>query len=54
MRHVRKILQSLKKTNLRIKSDKSEFYVQNMQFLGFIIMFQKFRINFKKIKAVII
>ena len=52
MQHVRKILQALKKADLRIKSDKSEFHVQNVQFLEFIITFQRFRMNFKKIEAV--
>ena len=53
MQHVRKVLQALKKADLRIKSDKSEFHVQSVQFLEFIITFQKLRINFKKIEAVI-
>ncbi len=37
VQHVRKILQTLKEVNLRIKSEKSEFHVQNVQFLKFII-----------------
>ena len=53
MQHVRKVLQTLKEADLRIKSDKSEFHVQSMQFLGFIITFQELRMNFKKIEAVI-
>ena len=53
MQYVRKILQILKKTDLRIKSDKSEFHVQSVQFLGFIIMFQELQINFKKIEVVV-
>ena len=53
MQHVCKILQILKKADLRIKSGKSEFYVQSVQFLEFIITSQKFRINFKKIETVI-
>ena len=52
MQHVRKILQTLKKADLRIKSDKNEFHVQNVQFLEFIITFQRFKINIKKIKTV--
>ena len=52
VQHVRKILQVLKETDRRIKSDKSEFHVQSMQFLEFIITFQKLKINLKKIKAV--
>ena len=53
VQHVRKILQTLKKTDLRIKSDKSEFHVQSVQFLEFIITSQELRMNFKKIEAVI-
>ena len=52
VQHVRKILQVLKEVNLRIKSDKSEFYVQSMQFLEFIITSQRLKMNLKKIKAV--
>ncbi len=52
MQHVKKVLQTLKKVNLRIKSEKSEFHVQSVQFLKFIVMFQSLRINLKKIKAV--
>ena len=53
MQHVRKILQILKKTNLRIKSSKSKFHVQNIQFFEFIITFQRFKMNLKKIETVI-
>ena len=53
MQHVQKVLQVLKKADLQIKSDKNKFHVQNVQFLEFIITFQKLRINFKKIEAVI-
>ena len=52
MQHVRKVLQTLKEADLRIKSGKSEFHVQNVQFLEFIVTSQKLRMNFKKIEAV--
>ncbi len=52
VQHVKKILQTLKKVDLRIKSGKSEFHVQNVQFLRFIIMSQSLRMNSKKIEAV--
>ncbi len=52
MQHVKKVLQTLKKVDLRIKSGKSEFHVQSVQFLRFIVMFQSLRMNLKKIKAV--
>ncbi len=50
--HVKKVLQTLKKVNLRIKSGKSEFHVQSVQFLRFIVMFQSLRMNSKKIETV--
>jgi len=52
VQHVKKVLQTLKKVDLRIKSEKSEFHVQNVQFLKFIVMFQSLRMNSKKIEAV--
>ncbi len=52
VQHVRKILQTLKKVDLRIKSEKSEFHVQNVQFLKFIITSQSLKMNSKKIEAV--
>ncbi len=52
MQHVRKVLQTLKKVDLRIKSGKSEFHVQSVQFLRFIITSQNLRMNLKKIEAV--
>ncbi len=52
VQHVKKILQTLKKVVLRIKSEKSEFHVQSVQFLKFIVTFQSLRMNSKKIKAV--
>ncbi len=52
VQHVKKVLQTLKKVDLRIKSGKSEFHVQSIQFLRFIVMSQSLRMNSKKIKAV--
>ncbi len=52
VQHVRKILKTLKKVNLRIKSEKSEFHVQSVQFLKFIVTSQNLRMNSKKIEAV--
>jgi len=52
VQYIKKVLQTLKKVDLRIKSGKSEFHVQNVQFLKFIVMFQSLRINSKKIETV--
>ncbi len=52
VQHVKKILQTLKKVDLRIKSGKSEFHVQSVQFLRFIVTSQSLRMNLKKIEAV--
>ena len=54
VQHVKKILQTLTKVDLHIKSEKSEFHVQSVQFLKFIVKSQSLRMNLKKIKAVII
>ena len=52
VQHVKKVLQTLKKADLRIKSEKSEFHVQSVQFLRFIVTSQSLRMNSKKIEAV--
>ncbi len=52
VQHVRKVLQTLKKVDLRIKSGKSEFHVQSVQFLRFIVTSQNLWMNLKKIEAV--
>ncbi len=52
VQHVKKVLQTLKKVDLHIKSGKSEFHVQSVQFLRFIVMSQSLRMNLKKIEAV--
>ncbi len=52
VQHVKKVLQTLKKVDLRIKSEKSEFHVQSVQFLRFIVTSQSLRMNSKKIEAV--
>ncbi len=52
MQYIKKVLQTLKKVDLHIKSEKSEFHVQSVQFLRFIVMSQNLRMNLKKIKAV--
>ncbi len=52
VQHVKKVLQILKKINLHIKSEKSEFHVQSVQFLKFIVISQSLRMNSKKIKVV--
>jgi len=51
VQHVKKVLQTLKKVDLRIKSEKSEFHVQSVQFLRFIVMSQNLRMNSKKIEV---
>ncbi len=52
VQHVKKVLQTLKKVDLHIKSEKSEFHVQNVQFLRFIVMSQSLRMNLKKIEVI--
>ncbi len=52
VQHVKKVLQALKEADLRIKPGKSEFHVQSVQFLGFIVTSQGLRMDPKKIEAV--
>ena len=52
VQHVKKVLQTLQKVDLCIKSEKSEFHVQSVQFLKFIVTSQSLRMNSKKIEAV--
>ena len=54
MQHVRKVLQVLKEVDLQIKRKKSEFYVQNVSFLEFIITNKELRMNSKKVKLLLV
>ena len=51
-KHVRQILNALKKVNLRIVSEKSQFYQTKIEFLKYIIINYKIKINLKKIRVI--
>ena len=52
-KHIRKIFKKLIIENLRIKIEKTEFYIKKVDFLGFIIGREGVKINKKKIQAVL-
>ena len=51
-KHIRQILNTLKKVDLRIVSEKSQFYQTEIKFLEYIIINYKIKINSKKIKVI--
>ena len=52
-KHVRQILNTLKKDNLRIILEKSQFYQTEIEFLSYIIINYKIKINLEKIRIII-
>ena len=50
--HVRKVLEVLKKVDLRIKLKKSEFHKREVTFLGYIVSLTGFKIDPDKIRVV--
>ena len=53
VQHVRKVLQALQGTNLRIKPEKSLFHSKEVYFLGFIVTPEGLWIDPKKIQSVV-
>ena len=52
-KHVKQILNILKKANLRIISKKSQFYYMKIKFLNYIITNYKIKMNLEKIKVIV-
>ena len=52
-KHVKKVLKRLQEKNLYLKSEKYEFYKQQVKYLEHIITTKKLKMNSEKIKAVI-
>ena len=52
VKHVSKILKCLNRRNLRLKSEKCEFYKQKIKYLEFVVEQKELRMNFNKIKAI--
>ena len=53
VQYITKVLKALQKTNLRVKSEKSQFHIKRVQFLEFIIITESLQMNSEKIKSVI-
>ena len=51
-KHVRQILNTLKKVNLRVISEKSQFHQIEIEFLSYIITDHEIKINSEKIKVI--
>ena len=52
-KHIRQIQNTLKKVNLKIVSEKSKFYQTEIEFLEYIIINYRIKINLKKIRIII-
>ena len=50
--HVRKVLEALKKADLQIKSEKSQFHWTEIEFLSYIIINKSIKINLKKVRVI--
>ncbi len=53
IRHVRKILQRLRKTNIQTNVNKCEFYIIETKFLEMIIERDDIKMNSEKIKMIV-
>ena len=51
-KHIRQILNTLKKADLRIISEKSQFHQTEIKFLSYIITDYEIKINLEKVKAI--
>ena len=50
--HIRKILEALKKVDLQIKLEKSQFYWTEIEFLSYIITDHEIKINLEKVRVI--
>ena len=51
-KHIRQILNTLKKVNLRIVSEKSQFHWIEIEFLSYIITDHEIKMNLKKVRVI--
>ena len=51
-KHVRQILSALKKADLRIISEKSQFHQMKIEFLSYIITNHEIKMNLKKVRVI--
>ena len=52
-KHIRQILSALKKVNLRIILEKSQFHQTEIEFLKYIIINYKIKMNLEKVRVII-
>jgi hypothetical protein len=52
VRHVKLVLEKLKKNNLLLKLEKCDFYKEEVEFLGHLVRVNGVRMDLKKINAV--
>jgi len=52
-KHIKKIFKKFQKKNLYFKSEKCEFHKQQVEYLEYIIIIKKLKINSEKIKTVL-
>ena len=52
VQYVRKMLKALQDINLKMKSEKSYFYIKEVSFLDFIILTEELKMNSEKIQSV--
>ena len=51
--YVQKVLEAMKRVNLRVKLEKSEFHQEEVKFLDHILFSTKIRSNSKRLKAIL-
>ena len=51
-KHVKQILNTLKKVNLRIILEKSQFHQTEIEFLSYIIIKDEIKINLEKVRVI--
>ena len=50
--HIRKVLTAIQKADLQIKSEKSQFYQIEIEFLSYIITDKSIKINSEKVRVI--
>ncbi len=53
IKHVKKILQRLRETNIQVDVDKCEFHITEIKFLEMIVKRDEIKMNLEKVKAII-
>ncbi len=53
IKHVKKILQRLRETNIQVDIDKCEFHIIEIKFLEMIVRRDEIKMNLEKVKTII-